>query len=154
MTLRKHDCCLDHQALPKEVLVDTVFGPAIGTAVVAIGTVGTDLAIDIVTIDLSMATVEAGGVIIDGRCSVGACTVSFFLFMKEMAPSPQQTNNTWQVVGILRNHAHLGQPPPSVVVAVVVVHPPIVNTDIEMAPAILVNVCVMLSVAVKKGTCR
>jgi len=85
----------------------------------------------------------AGGVIIDGRCSVGACTVSFFLLMKGIAPGPQQTNNAWQVVGIMRNHAHPGQPPPPVVVAVVVVHPPIVDTDTEMAPAILVNVCVM-----------
>ena len=96
-------------------------GPAIGTVLVAIGTVGTDLAIDIVVIDLSKGRVVAGGVIIDGRCSVGACTVSFFLLMKGIAPGPQQANNTQQISNIRSNHAHHGQPPPSVVVAVVVV---------------------------------
>ena len=122
---------------------DTVVGPAIGTVVMPIGTVGTDLAIDMVVIDLSMGIVVAGGVIANGRCSVGDYTVSFFLLMKGIAPGPQQANNTWQVVGIMRNYAHTVQPPPSVMVAVVVVHPHIVDTDIEMAPAILVNVCVM-----------
>jgi len=125
------------------VLVGTIIGPAIGTVVVAIGTVDIGLVIGIVVIGLAMGTVVTGCGIINGRCSVGVYTVSFFLPMNGIAPSPQQANNTQQISNIKRNHAHHGQPPPSVVVTVVVVQPPVVDTDTEVAPAMLVNVCVM-----------
>ena len=58
---------------------------------------------------------------------------------KGVVPVPQHVNNTQQIISIIRNHVHRGQPPVSVVVAVVVVQPPVVNTDIEMARAILVT---------------
>jgi len=116
---------------------------ATGTVVVAIGTVDTGLAIGIVVTGLAIGTVVTGGVTINGRCSGGRYTVSFFLPKKGIAPSPQQANKTQQISNIRRNHAHHGQPPPSVVVAVVVVQPPEVDTDTEVAPAMLVNVCVM-----------
>ena len=77
------------------------------------------------------------------RCSVDAYTISFFLPKNGVVPVPQHDNNTQQIISIIRNHVERGQPPVSVVVAVVVVQPPVVDTDIEMAPAILVNVCVM-----------
>jgi len=116
---------------------------AIGTVVVAIGTVERGLVMGVVVTGLAMGTVVTGGVTINGRCSGARYTVSFFLPKKGIAPSPQQANNTQQISNMRRNHAHHGQPPPSVVVAVVVVQPPVVVTDTEVAPAMLVNVCVM-----------
>ena len=61
------------------------------------------------------------------RCSVDANTVSFFLPKKEVVPVSQHANNTQQIISIMRNHVHRGQPPVSVVVAVVVAQPPVVD---------------------------
>merc|ERR1719229_560725 len=82
---------------------------AIGTAVVAMGTAGRIM---------GTAVVAIGTVVVATGAATGA---GFFFFMDRNPKAPQQIWRKQQIPRVRRNHAHQGQPPPSVVVLLVAI---------------------------------